>query len=138
RPLARAIRSVAALQLGRVLTPRLELNLGLLLHRTDSDLPSEAGSGGGLTLGARYAFEGGIMAHLSLALIREERNGPDGLLRITRKDTRRSLSLRLTHRDWAVGGFAPVMEWGIERQKSTNELYSYENRRALIGLTRRF
>ncbi|MGR3695735.1 MAG: surface lipoprotein assembly modifier [Sagittula sp.] len=46
--------------------------------------------------------------------------------------------MKLTHRDWAVAGFAPVLELGAERQDSNNDIFSYENRRALVGITRRF
>jgi len=133
-----ATRSIAAASLSHTVTPRLQLSFGLQLERTESVLATEAGQGGAVTLGARYAFEGGLLAELTLALGRHEREGPDRLLGIVREDRRQSLTLKLTHRDWAVAGFAPVLELGAERQDSTNDLYSYENHRALLGITRRF
>ncbi|MFG6532049.1 MULTISPECIES: surface lipoprotein assembly modifier [unclassified Sulfitobacter] len=133
-----ATRSVAAASLSHTATPRLQLSFGLQLELTESELATEAGQAGAVTLGARYAFEGGLLAELTLALGRHEREGPDSLLGIVREDRRQSLSMKLTHRDWAVAGFAPVLELGVERQDSSNDLYSYENHRVLLGITRRF
>ncbi|SDN50999.1 Protein of unknown function [Lutimaribacter pacificus] len=131
-------RSLLAASLSRIVAPRLQLSLGLLLDRTDSAVASQAGTGRAVTMTARYAFRGGLLADLSVTVGDQDRDGPDSLLGIVRSDRRQSVELRLTHRDWAVGGFAPVLELGIERQRSTNTLYSYDNKRALIGVTRRF
>lgn len=133
-----ATRTILSARLARLVTPQLQVHLGLQVERTDSPTASEAGQGAALTIGARYAFRGGLLADLEVGLGRQERDGPDSLLGIVREDDRQSIDLRLTHRDWAVGGFAPVLELGVERQRSTNTLYSYDNRRASIGLTRKF
>ncbi|WP_258094131.1 surface lipoprotein assembly modifier [Salipiger pentaromativorans] len=131
-------RSVLAASLTHIASQRLQLSFGLQLERTDDVLASEAGDTGAITLGARYAFRGGLLADLTMTFSRQERDGPDSLLGITRSDHRQNIDLKLTHRDWAVGGFAPVLELGVEKQRSTNTLYSYDNQRILIGVTRRF
>lgn len=133
-----ATRSVAVASLSHTVTPRLQLSFGLQLERTQSALASEAGHGRTVMLGGRYAFDGGLLAELTVALARHEREGPHSLLGVVREDRRQSVTLKLTHRDWAVAGFVPVLELGVERQDSTSDIYRYENRRALLGITRRF
>ncbi|WP_204318821.1 surface lipoprotein assembly modifier [Pseudooceanicola aestuarii] len=131
-------RSLAALRLTRVVTPRLQLRAGLRLEHRDSATGSEAGQGGGITLGGQYAFRGGLLADLELDFARMDRDAADAFFGIRRRDRTGTLTLRLTHRDWTLAGFAPVLEVQAERQRSSNAIYSFDNRRASLGLTRRF
>ena len=116
----------------------MQLRLGLTVERSDSRLPWESGDRNSLSIGAQYAFRGGLLVDLELSTGQLTRDAIDPLFGVRRKDDRRVAQLRLTHRDWTLGGFAPVLELGIERQRSTNNIYSYDNTRAALGLTRRF
>ncbi|MBU0643449.1 MAG: DUF560 domain-containing protein, partial [Alphaproteobacteria bacterium] len=66
------------------------------------------------------------------------RDKADTFFGIRREDSRRGVRLRFTHRDWSIGGFAPVAEIAFEKQISNNVIYSYKNTRAAIGFTRQF
>ena len=55
-----------------------------------------------------------------------------------RKDTRYSVSVDLTKRDWSVWGFAPVFGYSYTRNDSNVSFYSYDRHRFQIGLTRTF
>ncbi|WP_321397343.1 surface lipoprotein assembly modifier [Emcibacter sp.] len=55
-----------------------------------------------------------------------------------RKDTRYSLSVDLTKRDWSIWGFAPVFGYSYTNNRSNVGFYSYERHRFQLGLTRTF
>ena len=55
-----------------------------------------------------------------------------------RKDTRYSVLVDLTKRDWSVWGFAPVFGYSYTRNSSNVSFYSYDRHRFQLGLTRTF
>ena len=67
-----------------------------------------------------------------------ERDGITPLFGLTREDTTRSGTIRIMNRNWSLSGFAPVLELGFEQRKSNIAIYSYDNQRVSLGLTRRF
>lgn len=136
--LRRTTRNLAALRLTHLVSGQMQLRLGLTLERSDSRLPWESGDRTMISIGAQYAFRGGVLADLDLSTGHLTRDATDPFFGIRRKEDRHIAQLRLTHRDWTIGGFAPVLELGIEKQRSSNSIYSYDNTRAAIGLTRRF
>jgi len=131
-------RNLSALRFTHLVSGQMQLRLGLTVERSDSHLPWESGDRNSLSIGAQYAFRGGLLVDLELSTGQLTRDAIDPLFGVRRKDDRRVAQLRLTHRDLTLGGFAPVLELGIERQRSTNNIYSYDNTRAALGLTRRF
>ena len=137
-PFRQTTRTLGALRLTHLASSQMQLRIGLSLERSDSRLPWESGDRASLSIGAQYAFRGGILADLELSKGTLTRDATDPFFGIQRKDDRHIAQIRLTHRDWTLGGFAPVLELGLEKQRSSNSIYSYDNTRAAIGLTRRF
>lgn len=131
-------RTVLSGKVTHLATAQLQLRFGVQLEDTQSSLASESGTATTVTIAGKYAFRGGLLVDLELSGGQTEKEGPDSLFGITRKDNNRSARLRLTHRNWTVRGFAPVMELAVESQRSNNIIYSYENTSAAIGFTRRF
>lgn len=137
-PFRQTTRTLGALRLTHLASSQMQLRLGLSLERSDSRLPWESGDRASFSIGAQYAFRGGILADLELSTGTLTRDATDPFFGVRRKDDRHIAQIRLTHRDWTLGGFAPVLELGLEKQRSSNSIYSYDNTRAAIGLTRRF
>jgi hypothetical protein len=131
-------RSLVALGYSHALAPNTVLRGGLRLERTD--VPSGSVSYGAATLsfGVSHAFRGGVSVDLDLAHRATRHDAPVVLFGTLREDRRDTLTLRLLHSRVSVAGFAPVLELGFERQRSTIPIYSYENAGVSLGLTRRF
>jgi tetratricopeptide (TPR) repeat protein len=55
-----------------------------------------------------------------------------------RKDTRYSISVDFTKRDWSLWGFAPVFGYSFTSNDSNVSFYSYDRHRFQLGLTRTF
>lgn len=129
---------MASLRLTHLVSSQMQLNLGVSLEQNESRLKWETGDRMSLNIGTRYAFRGGLLMDLELSTAKLTRDAPDPLFGVTRKDDRHIAQIKLIHRDWAMGGFVPVLEIGIEKQRSTNRIYSYDNTRTALGLTRQF
>jgi hypothetical protein len=138
RGLADLDRTILSARLTHLVTPQLQLRLGAQLDHSDSRAAWERGRGAGVTLGARYAFAGGLLVDLEISAQKNKRDAVDPFFLILREDSRRNARLRLTNRNWSFHGFAPVLELGVERQDSTNTFYDYSNTSALLGFTRQF
>lgn len=137
-PLRTTTRNMASLRLTHLVSSQMQLNLGVSLEQNESRLKWETGDRMSLNIGTRYAFRGGLLMDLELSTAKLTRDAPDPLFGVTRKDDRHIAQIKLIHRDWAMGGFVPVLELGIEKQRSTNRIYSYDNTRTALGLTRQF
>ena len=75
---------------------------------------------------------------MSLRLEDDERTGVNPVFGVARKDKKTVLDLRIYHRDFRVGQFAPQIQFGIERNRSNIPLADYTNRYFSLGLTRKF
>lgn len=136
--LRQTTRNLGSLRLTHLASGQMQLRFGLTLERSDSRLPWESGDRSSISIGTQYAFRGGMLIDLDLTTGQLTRDATDPFFGIKRADDRHIAQLRLTHRNWTLGGFAPVLELGVEKQRSTNSIYSYDNTRAALGLTRRF
>ncbi|MHC9236524.1 surface lipoprotein assembly modifier [Pseudooceanicola sp. 502str34] len=131
-------RMLLFLGYSHAVTPQLLLRVGLRGERTAAEVASYSLTAGELTLGASYAFRGGVMASFDLGLRRADYDAPAPLFGATRKEERVTATLRLLHRRLTLRGFAPVLELEAERQTSSVGFYGYENFAASLGLTREF
>lgn len=107
----------------------------------ERNLTDERGLDGlrrGISIGGLYAFNGGLITKLSLRLEDDERTGVNPVFGVARKDKKTVLDLRIYHRDFRVGQFAPQIQLGIERNRSNIPLADYTNRYFSLGLTRKF
>ena len=118
--------------------PDVLLRASLFAQRTDARAPWNAGESAGLTLGVQKLFAGGLMLGLDLTHVRSRRDAADPLFGRVRQDRRTSLTARVLHRAVSLQGFAPVLELGIDRQRSTLALHSFRNARVSFGLSREF
>ena len=97
-----------------------------------------AGHRQAVSVSATRAFPGGVTGSLSLTLQRDDRDTGTALFATPRSDLRRSVDLKVWHRDITFAGFAPQIEIGVEDNRSTLPLTDYTNRYLSLGLTRRF
>lgn len=131
-------RRAAALQLSHALSPQLVVRASGRLEQRSSRVTSAAGHAAGVTLGADYAFQGGLRLGFDLAYDRNAFSGIHPLFGVAREDQRLSANLQITHQNWSFKGFAPVLRLGAERQRSSVPLNSYRNLSASLGVTRLF
>lgn len=120
------------------LSPRFQLYGSGSVELRESGRAQDEGTQAALTVGGQYLFDGGLQVGLELAQSWLERDGIEPLFGQRREDDKTMVSVRVINRNWSAGGFTPVLELGLERQTSSIPLYSYENRRFSIGVTRRF
>lgn len=120
------------------ITPRFQVYGRGFAEFRDSSTRSDKGTNFGLALGTQYLFEGGLQVGLELEQSRLKRDGASQLFGTRRKDDRRMATLRLSNRNWNFQGFTPVLELGYETQDSSIPIYTYDNTRLSLGVTRRF
>lgn len=118
--------------------PDLLLRASVFVNHTNARAPWETGQGAGLSLGVLKAFEGGLMVSLDATVSRQSRDAVHPTFGTVRRDRRTILTARVMHRTIALHGFAPVLELGLDRQKSTIPLYDFRNARLSLGLSREF
>lgn len=118
--------------------PDLLVRATVFVNHVNARAPWETGRGAGLSLGVLKAFEGGLMVSLDATVSRQSREAPHPTFGTVRRDRRGVLNARIMHRTFALHGFAPVLELGLDRQKSTIPLYDFRNARLSIGLSREF
>lgn len=108
------------------------------LEHNDSDQLTTDGVRRGLSVSGLYAFDGGLMTSLTLRGETDDRTGVSRLFGAARSDRKIAVDLRVYHRDFRIGSFAPEVQFGIERNRSNIPLADYTNRYFSLGLTHRF
>ncbi|MDD7972030.1 surface lipoprotein assembly modifier [Roseinatronobacter alkalisoli] len=131
-------RQKLQLNLTHVMTPRFGLRGGGFLTRTKAESDVESGMQSGLSFGATYVFEGGLVTALDLGYARERRDGASTLFQTVRSDRTTTATFGLLHREIEFRGYAPRLDLLLERRNSTIELYNFKNARVSVGLTRSF
>lgn len=129
-----------ALSLGysHALRPDLSLRAAAFGQWTDARAGWEAGRTLGASLGLQKQFAGGLVLSLDLMHLRHARAAVDPGFGMLRRDRRTSLTARVMHRTVSLHGFAPVLELGLDRQRSSLPLNTFRNARVSVGLTRQF
>ncbi|WP_172975954.1 surface lipoprotein assembly modifier [Sulfitobacter sp. THAF37] len=115
-----------------------QLSFTGFVERNDSAQLTTDGLRRGLNLSGLYAFDGGLMTSLTLRGEMDDRTGVSRLFGAARSDRKLAADLRVYHRDFRIGSFAPEIQFGIERNRSNIPLADYTNRYLSIGLTRKF
>ncbi|RVT85918.1 DUF560 domain-containing protein [Rhodobacteraceae bacterium CCMM004] len=131
-------RTEATLAYRRALTSQLVLTAQLAGERLESAYAPSAYETWSGSVGAEYAFEGGLIAGASLTHQRRRNGGIDPLFGVTRKDERTTLGLSLRHASFTIGDFAPVLILTGETQSSSIDLYDFEGLKVSFGLSRQF
>lgn len=129
-----------ALSLGYVhaLRPDLSLRATAFGQWTDARAAWETGRTLGGSIGMQKQFEGGLTVSLDVMHLRHARAAADPGFGVIRRDRRTSLTARVMHRTVSLNGFAPVLELGLDRQRSSLPLNAFRNARVSVGLTRQF
>ncbi len=133
-----ANRIAADVRVVRAVNAQLELRAGLRAERRTSPVAQVAGNAQGFSLGAEYAFLGGLRIGLDLSYDQNRYIGANPLFGIRRTDKTVTVGVALTNQNWSIRGFAPVVSIGFERQRSTIPLNSYRNVTSSLGFTRSF
>lgn len=126
------------LRLSHALSAQTVLYAGASAERLAASTPASAERLARVSLGFFHSFSGGLGLGAELYTLSARRDGPDPLFNLPRKDRRNGLTLRVQHAGINAMGFAPVLEIGLERQRSTVPLYTWQNARVGITLTRAF
>jgi len=121
----------------RALSQRAGLGISLVADRQDARDPGYALTSGQLSvLGYREIGAATLVATLSYG--RVEADARQFIFARRRVDDLYRLSLGATFRQFAVGGFAPLVRLTAERNRSSIELHDYQRLRAEFGITRSF
>ena len=131
-------RNLVALSYDHMISPQLRLSLGGFVEHTNANWAQESGLRKSLTLGATYAFKGGIVSSLSLTKGWEKRDGAHHIFAVKRRDDTLRIDASLYHRDWRIGPFVPVIKLGIEKSNSNIPIAQFDNRYISLGFSRSF
>lgn len=131
-------RNLAALSYNHMVSPQLRLSLSGFLEQTNANWAQESGHRASLTLGATYAFKGGIVSSLSVTKGRENRKGAHHIFGVKRRDDSLRIDASLFHRDWRIGPFVPVIKLGVEQSNSNIPIARFDNQYISFGFSRSF
>jgi hypothetical protein len=131
-------RQVISLSYSHAIGGNALLTFSGYLDHSDTAQRTLAGVRKGVSISGLYAFEGGLVAGLTLRGDMDDRDGIEPLFGRSRNDHKLSLEARLYHREFTLGSFAPEVQFGIERNRSNIPLADYTNRYISLGLTRKF
>ena len=99
----------------------------------DSAQQEVAGLRSGIAFSGLHAFEGGLVAGVTLRGETADRRGVSRVFGRRRSDRTLAAELSLLHRNIRVGAFAPEIRVGIERNRSNIPLADYTNRTLSLG-----
>lgn len=106
--------------------------------RTDTNSPTISGWETSATLGASYAFRGGMVAGVDFTVGRTTRDGVNTLVGVARKDRLFAVETELYNSRFQIGPFLPTLNARFERNKSNITLNDYTVRSLRIGLRASF
>ncbi len=116
----------------------VQLSFSAFGEVNDTEQLSLKGFRRGISATGRYAFKGGIVTSLTLGFEADDRDGLNQIFGVRRQDRKKSIEVKVHHRDFRIGAFAPELQFGLERNKSNIPLADYTNRFLSVGLTRKF
>lgn len=115
-----------------------QLSLLGFVEKNDTDQLNLDGFRRGVSISGLYGFDGGLMTSITLRSEADDRKGINRVFGAARSDRKTALDLRVYHRDFRIGSFAPEIQFGIERNRSNIPLADYTNRYLSLGMTRKF
>lgn len=130
--------TTASVKLSHMPTAQLLLHAGARAEHRESANKLAAGHAFGVSIGGQYSFSGGLRVGLVLSHDHNRFTGVHPLFGLRRVDRKSAAIIQINNQNWSYGGFSPVLKIGVERQKSSVVLNSYQNVTASIGLTRSF
>lgn len=132
------LRAHLGLGVERAVTQQFVTNASVFAKRADAKAASESYREAGMQLGGRYALEGGVLMGLQAWAAYRQYDGEQSFFPEAREDTRWGSTATISHRDVSWNGFAPELSLTYEARSSNIDLYSYDNVRLSIGVTRDF
>lgn len=133
-------RATFGFGLQHIVSPRLKLSSSFSLSHHHTEALFHRRSDASFGLGAEYAFSGGFVTGLAASLGHTSYKEANPLLFQygPQRDWKAELTAKVMHRDVSLHGFAPVIEFGVERQTSNVPMRSYNNIKVSLGATREF
>ena len=138
RPSYDVNRTAISFQVSHTATPQLHLLASARAERRQSANKLAAGEAIGVSLGGQYSFSGGWRAGLMVSYDHDRFAGVHPVFGVRRADRKTAAMVQINNQTWSYRGFSPVLKIGVERQRSSIVLNSYQNVTASIGLTRAF
>ena len=120
------------------LDSRTTLRAELDLEHVDAREGRRGSRLGGLAFGVSHAFRGGLSVSPRIALSWRRHAGEDPLFRKMRTDRQTRLSVNVLHRRLQYRGFAPLVGYFVEQNRSSVPIGSYHNRGAVFGVSKAF
>jgi hypothetical protein len=125
-------------QLSYALSPNMILrSRGYLLH-ADASSTLQSGLQGALTIGAIYAFKGGLVAAVDVTTGFENRDGINALTGNRRKDRSVSINTEFYSSQYQIGPFVPVLRANWQRNTSNQVINSFSNSSVSLGFRTSF
>ncbi len=132
--LADGPRTLLSGNLSFALNPQTVLRAKAFVLHTDAAAPLQAGVKGALSLGASYAFKGGLVAGLDITAGIDRRDGFSIIAGARREDRSLSIEAEFYNSTLKVGRFLPVIKVKHERNRSNIALNSYSNTAITLGI----
>jgi len=138
RPRADGNRARFFAQYRHAASPQLQWRASFEAERLSAKAVDETFDRLSVGLGASYGFAGGLSLGVDVTQDMVRYDGLSPLFGVQRRDDITTIGARLFHREFQVGGFAPVLNLTHEVGKSSSALHTYDNTTVSIGLTREF
>lgn len=119
-------------------TAQLQFQTGVRAEHRRSTNAFASGHAYGFSVGGQYSFAGGLRAGVLASFDQNTYDGVNALFGVRRVDRKSALIVQINNQNWSYNGFSPVLKLGLERQRSSIVVNSYQNLTASIGLTRSF
>lgn len=129
-----------SLKASHILSPRLKMSGSVHLSHHRTEVLFHRRSDAVVAASAEYGFSGGLIAGLeaSIGHTRYAQANPLLFQYGPQRDWRAKVTASVMHREFSIYGFAPMVEMGVERQKSNVPMRSYDNIKVSLGATRNF
>lgn len=133
-------RATLSLGVQHILSPQMKLTGSLSLSHHHTQELFHRRTDAVLSAGTEYSFGGGLVTGLeaSIGHTRFAEANPLLAQHGPQRDWSAQLTATLMHRDYSVYGFAPVLQMGLEHNKSNVPMRNYDNIKVSLGATRNF
>jgi hypothetical protein len=133
-------RATIGLGVRHILSPQLRLSTSLSLSHHHTEALFHRRSDAVVGVGAEYAFAGGFVTGINASLGHTRFAAANPLLfqHGAQRNWNATLSTTVMHRNLTLYGFAPVVEFEVQRQKSNVPMRSFDNLKVSVGATRTF
>ncbi|NNK65554.1 MAG: DUF560 domain-containing protein [Rhodobacteraceae bacterium] len=126
------------LSLSHVVNSRFAIRSSLNFSDIEAEADWEKGQELGISVGATYAFDGGLTLQVDAGVSSQKRDAAAPLFLDPRDDTARFVAVSALYREFEIQGFTPVLGVRYDTRNSPIPLFDYDNTALTFGFTRLF